>query len=103
MRMNLTCEVMAPCRGTLYLPTHDRSASSIRGSAPPLADQPTHDAVGPRTCRGQLDAASLVPRDRTISAEPRHDPAPLRALGDSTATLLVLILIKVQICQPCFK
>src|SRR5215468_300183 len=83
--MNLTCEVMAPCRGTLYLPAHDRSASSIRGPAPPVADQPTHYAVGPRTCRRQLDAASLVPRDRTISAEPRHDLAPLRALGDSAA------------------
>src|SRR5262249_13267145 len=83
--MNLTCEVMAPCRGTLYLPAHDRSASCIRGPAPPLADQPTHDAVGPRTCRRQLDAASLVPRDRTISAQPRHDPAPLRAPEDPAA------------------
>src|SRR5262249_9271125 len=85
MRMNLTCEVMAPCRGALYLPAHARSASSIRGPAPPGADQATHYAVGPRTCRRQLDAASLVPRDRTISAEPRHDLAPLRALGDSAA------------------
>src|SRR5262249_14996093 len=83
--MTWPCEVRAPCRGTPYLPPHDRSASSIRGPAPPLADQPTHDAVRPRARRRQLNAASLVPRDRTITAEPRHDPAPLRALGDSAA------------------
>src|SRR5262249_414374 len=83
--MNLTCEVMAPCRGTPYLPPHDRSASSIRGPAPPLADQPTHDAVRPRARRRQLNAASLVPRDRTITADPRNDPPPLRALGDAAA------------------
>src|SRR5437660_5852741 len=85
MRMNLTCEVMAPGCGARYLPRHDRSAGSIRGAAPPLADRPTHDAVGPRARRQQLDATSLVPRDGTIAAEPRHDPASLRAPGDSPA------------------
>src|SRR5215470_5473568 len=85
MRANLTCEVMARGSGAPYAARDDRSAGSVRGTAPPMADDAAHDAVGPCARRRQFDAASLLSRDRTIAAEPRDDPAPRRAPGDSAA------------------
>src|SRR5262249_13860380 len=84
-RANLTCDVMARGSGAPYAGRDDRSAGSVRGTAPPMADDAAHDAVGPRARRRQFDPPSLLSRDRTIAAQPRDDPAPCRAPGGSAA------------------
>src|SRR5262249_13067371 len=70
-RANLTCEVMARGSGARYAGCDDRSSGSVRGAAPPMADDATQDAVGPRARRRQFDPPSFLSRDRTIAAQPR--------------------------------
>src|SRR5262245_17667595 len=76
---------MAPRSCAPYAPDDDCPAGAIRSAAPPVADDAAHDAVGPRARRRQLDATSVLSRDRALAAEPRDDYVPRRAPGDPAA------------------
>src|SRR5579859_1919802 len=47
-----------------------------------MARAAAHDSDGPGNCRGQFDAAPVLPRNGTVTREPGNGVAPLRTSCD---------------------